>query len=77
MARKIIHVHQQKIKKGLPAIIVRTWRGSQHFTKVRIHGESVMIHSPNPDSCGARVWIEVPTDVAVTGFTDGNRTYIK
>jgi len=33
---EIIHVHQQLIRKGEPAIIVRTYKGSEHFSKVEI-----------------------------------------
>ena len=65
--KKVIHVHQQKIKKGEPAIIVRTYKGSQHFTVVEINGPSKMVHSPNPDSCGARVWIETHAEVVGDG----------
>ena len=61
--KKIIHVHQQKIKKGEPAIIVRTYKGSKHYTSVEILGPSRMVHSPNPDRCGARVWIETEAEV--------------
>lgn len=63
--KHVLHVHQQKIKKGLPAIIDRTYKGSTHHTKLEIicpcgcdEVAAVFIHSPNPDSCGARVWIE-------------------
>lgn len=58
MARAIVHVHQQAIKRGEPALIVRTYRGSQHFSRVEINGPSVLVHSETPDKCGARVWIE-------------------
>lgn len=61
--KKIIHVHQQLIKKGEPAIIVRTYKGSEHFSRVEILGPSVMVHSTVPDSCGARVWIETESEV--------------
>ncbi len=61
--RKTIHVHQQKIRKGEPAIIVRTYKGSEHFTKVEIQGPSTMIHSSEPDRCGARVWITTEAEV--------------
>ncbi len=64
--KKIIHVHQQKIKKGEPAIIVRTYKGSTHYTSVEILGPSTMIHSPHPDRCGARVWIETEAEVVGT-----------
>lgn len=62
-ARAVIHVHQAKIRKGEPAVIVRRRGKSLHFTRVEIAGPSVMIHSPVPDSCGARVWIETHADV--------------
>lgn len=56
--KAIVHVHQQRIRKGEPALIVRTYRGSQHFSRVEINSPAVLVHSPEPDSCGARVWIE-------------------
>ena len=62
-AKAIIHVHQQKIRKGEAAVIVRRRGKSQHFTRVEILGPSVMVHSQTPDSCGARVWIETKADV--------------
>lgn len=61
--KKVIHVHQQLIRKGEPAIIVRTYKGSEHFSKVEILGPSIMVHSPEPDRCGARVWIETEAEV--------------
>lgn len=72
--RKIIHVHQNEIRKGdpiaHPAIIVRTYKGSQHFNDVEICGISRIHHSADPDSCGARVWIE--TNDTVIGH-DGEK----
>lgn len=62
MSRAIIHVHQQRIKQGLPAIIVRTWRGSKHYSEVEVDGPMKIVHSATPDSCGARVWIEVDSN---------------
>jgi hypothetical protein len=59
----VIHVHQQLLRKGEPAIIVRTYKGSEHFSQVEILGPSTMIHSPTPDRCGARVWIETEAEV--------------
>lgn len=63
--RHVIHVHQQLIKKGEPAIIDRTYKGSTHHARLEIvcpcgcdQVAATMIHSPQPDSCGARVWIE-------------------
>jgi hypothetical protein len=61
--RHVVHVHQQNIKKGLPAIIDRTYKGSTHHTHLDILcgcGEvaATVVQSPTPDHCGARVWIE-------------------
>ena len=56
--KPLIHVHQQKVKKGEPAIIDRTYKGSTHLTRVKIDGPCEIIHSQTPDHCGARVWIE-------------------
>jgi hypothetical protein len=68
--RKIIHVHQQEIRhkdpKNHPAIIVRTYKGSKHFETVEVMGPSTLHHSPEPDSCGARVWIETNAQVVGT-----------
>lgn len=68
--KKIIHVHQQEVRKhdpeNHPAVIVRTYKGSQHFRTVEILGPSKIIHSDSPDHCGARVWIE--THSPVEGF---------
>jgi len=61
--KHVIHVHQQLLRKGEPAIIDRTYKGSTHWTKVHIDGPCTIIHSPTPDRCGARVWIETESDV--------------
>jgi hypothetical protein len=62
--KHIIHVHQQKIKKGLAAIIDRTYKGSKHSKSITIicsncgHEAAKVVQSDTPDKCGARVWIE-------------------
>lgn len=62
--KHIIHVHQQKIKKGFAAIIDRTYKGSSHSKSLDIlcpHCGNIaakVVQSETPDSCGARVWIE-------------------
>jgi hypothetical protein len=62
--KHIIHVHQQKIRKGLDAIIDRTYKGSKHYRRLDIVCPScncvaaTVVQSDTPDSCGARVWIE-------------------
>ena len=61
--KHVLHVHQQKIKKGEPAIIDRTYKGSTHWSKVRIDGPCIIVHSDTPDKCGARVWIETEATV--------------
>jgi hypothetical protein len=61
--KKILHVHQAEIKKNNPALIVRTYKGSKHFTRVQINGPAELIQSSVPDSCGARVWISTNSEV--------------
>lgn len=61
---KRIHVHQALLKKDEPCIIVRTHKRSRHFKSVYIDGPCTLIHSPEPDHCGARVWIETDSEVA-------------
>ncbi len=63
--KHVLHVHQQKIRKGEPAIIDRTYRGSTHHRRLAIicpcgcaQVAAVFVQSETPDSCGARVWIE-------------------
>jgi hypothetical protein len=63
--KHILHVHQQKIRKGLDAIIDRTYKGSTHHRRVDIicpcgcdKVAATIVQSDIPDSCGARVWIE-------------------
>lgn len=70
MVKKTIHVHQQEIRQqdpiGHPAIIVRTYKGSKHFNQVHISGPAILVHSEEPDKCGARVTLE--TTSKVVGF---------
>ena len=63
--KHIIHVHQQKIRQGLAAIIDRTYKGSTHSNRLEIvcpcgcdYTAAVIVQVEEPDSCGARVWIE-------------------
>ena len=60
--KAIVHVHQQKIKRGEPAIIVRTYKGSTHHRRVEFTGPATLVQSDEPDRCGARVWIETDTE---------------
>jgi hypothetical protein len=65
--KKIIHVHQQKIRKGEPALIVRTYKGSTHHRTVKLTGEATLVQPGHADSCGARVWIETHAPVVADG----------
>lgn len=62
-SRAVVHVHQQRIRQGLPAIIVRRRGKSRHFTRVEIQGPSTVVHSQCADSCGARVVIETRGEI--------------
>lgn len=64
MARKkIIHVHVQRLKQGLPAVIVREGGRAQHYASVDILGPSKVISDPTrPRS--PRTWIETHAEVA-------------
>lgn len=59
--KHVIHVHQQKMRAGLDAIIDRTYRGSRHTRRLRVYcpccGEQVgeFVQTDEPDRCGARV----------------------
>lgn len=63
--RHIIHVHQQRIRQGLDAIIDRTYKGSTYSRRRTIVCPEcaavvgAVVQSDMPDRCGARVWIEV------------------
>jgi hypothetical protein len=62
--KHVIHVHQAKLRKGEPAIIDRTYRGSRHTTNLEILCPACstvaaeVVQPEKPDRCGARVWIE-------------------
>lgn len=56
--KAIVHVHQAEMRKGNPAIIIRTYKGSTHHREVKFDGPWTIVQSEVPDSCGARVWIE-------------------
>jgi len=62
--RKIIHVHQAEMRKGNPAIIVRTHRGSSHYRSVECDGPFTIEQSDEPlQGCGARIWITTTASV--------------
>jgi hypothetical protein len=69
--KTIIHVNRQKIAQNVkygrhdPAIIVRTYKGSQNAHDVEILGPARIVHAKKPLSCGARVWIETQATVKI------------
>lgn len=58
-----IHVHQQLLRKGEPAIIDRTYKGSLHSRSVQILCPkcscvaATVVQPEEPDACGARAYI--------------------
>jgi hypothetical protein len=57
----VIHVHQQRIRQGLPAVIIRSSRGGKtlgYHTEVKLSGDVRVVQPDSKLSCGARVWIE-------------------
>ena len=70
--KKRIHINMHVIRKNNktgernPVITCKTSKSNTYGQKVRIHGESEVIYSPDkPLSCGARVWIETNASVIV------------
>lgn len=73
--KQIIHVAQDAIRRNAkdgtndPAIIIRDYKGSTRHHEVELmtpDGRVVakMVYSPHkPLDCGARLWIELDTDV--------------
>lgn len=52
------------MKKGNPAIIVRTHKGSSHYRSVECDGPFVVTQSETPlNGCGARVWVTTTAPV--------------
>lgn len=67
---KRIHVNQHVIRSNKrhgssePPICIRTSKGVQYCSHVRIDGPSELVYSPDkPLSCGARLWIETRAEV--------------
>ncbi len=57
--KHIVHIHQQKLRKGEPAIIHRTYKEITYHTSFEIpEGAKVVQTEDKPLSCGARCWIE-------------------
>jgi hypothetical protein len=72
--KKILHVAQDAIRKNAkhgtndPAIIIRTSKGGERAREAAlvVDGREVgrFVYRPHkPLSCGARLWLEVNTDV--------------
>ena len=72
--KKIIHVNQHKIRSNqktgdrAPVLTVKDYKSNTYAHGVRIVHQGVTVaviqYSPDqPLSCGARVWIEVDTNV--------------
>ena len=65
-----IHVHQQRMRKGLSAIIDRTYKRSTHHTRLEIicpcgcdEVAAVMVQHTEQNACGAHIWIEATKTV--------------
>jgi hypothetical protein len=70
--KTIIHVNQHVIKSNRktgatdPVLTVKTYKSNVYAHKVKIHGDSEIVYSPdNPLSCGAHVWIQTDSEVEV------------
>lgn len=73
--RQVVHVNQQTIAKNrrdgtaLPPIIARTYKGAEHASEMELRlpdGTAVgkFVYRPHdPLPCGARLWLELDTDV--------------
>jgi hypothetical protein len=68
---KQIHVHQQRLRAGLPALIVRIGGSSrkEYFEWVELRGASRVLQPGRQLSCGARAWMETDGEV-VAGCGD-------
>ena len=72
--KKIIHVNQHRIRANAkngtsdPVLTVKTYKSNEYGHRATLTHNGVevanIIYSPDkPLSCGARVWIEVDTDI--------------
>jgi len=73
--KKIIHVNQHKIRKNTkegtdePVLTIKTYKSNEYAheaimkTKDGVIIGKVVYRPHKPLSCGARVWIELDTDV--------------
>ena len=72
MVKKIIHVNQHVIKRNTktgerkPVITVKTYKDNTYSNEVYVDGPCRIVYRPDkPLSCGAKVWIETQSNVAV------------
>lgn len=70
--KTIVHVNQHVIKANRktgatdPVLTVKTYKSNVYAHKVKIHGDSEIVYSPdNPLSCGAHVWIQTDSEVEI------------
>jgi hypothetical protein len=70
--KTIIHVNQHVIKANTknntndPVLTVKTYKQNTYAHEVQINGPSTVVYSADkPLSCGARVWIETNSEVAI------------
>lgn len=70
--KTIVHVNQHNIRHNtktgerLPVLTVKTYKTNTYAHQVEIKGPARVVYSPDkPLSCGARVWIETQSEVAV------------
>jgi hypothetical protein len=63
--KKQIHVHQQRLRAGEPALIVRIGGTSrtEYFEWVSVSGPSTVIQPATPLACGAKAWMETESEV--------------
>ena len=73
--KKIIHVNQHKIrsntknKTDIPVLTIKTYKDNTYAHEAILRSKSGdvlgrVIYSPHkPLSCGARVWVEIDTDI--------------
>lgn len=70
--KTIVHVNQHIIKRNRktgerePVLTVKTYKTNDYAKEVKIDGPVRVIYRPDkPLSCGATVWIETESEVAI------------
>ena len=53
-----VHIHQQRLRKGLPAVMHRSFKGAEYHREFEIPQGAKVVQSDKPLSCGARAVIE-------------------